>query len=193
MGTTFKHIILFASLVIHVPLCKPCITRAGDQIFLDDPIEEAEEQWYKGVEIYANKFTPDKCNYGEWNKGDYPAAYMRKMRYKGFVVITKDPEGNQGPVPIKGLERLMDIVEQRAKDLGANMICGGKIEKSPYNAPAPNSTGKNEFVYEFTGIALHSGPPVPPELANSSETLYRFNKVYLLFNVIVMVYSKVWL
>jgi hypothetical protein len=156
---------------------------------LDDPIEEAEDQWYKGVEIYANKFTPDKCNYGEWNKGDYPAAYIRKLRYKGFIVITKDPDDND--LPIKALERLMDIVQQRAEDLGANLICGGKIEKSPYNAPAPNSTGKNEFVYEFTGTSLHSGPPVPPDLDSSSGNMYRLEKVFLLLNVMPIIYSKV--
>ena len=70
------------------------------------------------------------------------------------------------------------------------MICGGKIEKSPYNAPAPNSTGKNEFVYEFTGTAFHSGPPVPPDFGNSGGTMYRLKNVFWLFIVIAMIYSN---
>ena len=192
MNIKTQYLFLFTFVIAQLSFIESCITRTGDQTFLDDPLEEDEQQWYKGIEIYANKFNPDKCNYGEWNKGDYPAAYMRKMRYKGFISISNDPINNHNKPqsPIKDLKRLMDIVEQRAQELGANIVCGGNIDKSPYKHPAPNTSEIEEYVYEFYGVALHSGPPIPSDTQTSNAEVCRITHLSLLFNVIVITFAK---
>ena len=168
-------------------ITQSCLTRAGDQLFLDDPIEEDYTQIYNGVEIYANNYVPDKCNSGEWSKGEYPAAYLRKLRYKGFIAISKDPERSRIPKPIMGVERLMDLVSKAAKELGANIVCGGHIDKAPYKAPSPNTSLIKEFTYEFYGSALRFGPPIPPEEYNSGAGLHSVKEILMLTNVIVMI------
>ena len=62
-------------------IAESCLTRAGEQIFLDNLVEEDVTQIYNGVKIYAKTCTPDKCDSGERSIGDFPAAYMRKPRY----------------------------------------------------------------------------------------------------------------
>ena len=182
-------VLVVAILILQFKTIESCLTRAGDQLFLDDPIEEDVTQIYNGVEIYANKYTPDKCNYGEWSKGDYPAAYMRKLRYKGFIAVSKDTERSQTPKPIMEVERLMDIVRKAAKELGANIVCGGHIDKAPYNAPSPNTSAINKFTYEFYGSALHFGPPIPPEEYSSGAGIDSIEALCLLTNIIMIISS----
>ena len=176
-------------LSLQLNLTQSCLTRAGDQLFLDDPIEEDYTQIYNGVEVYANNYVPDKCNAGEWSTGDYPAAYLRKLRYKGFIAISKDIEHSRNPKPIMGVERLMDLVTKAAKELGANIVCGGHIDKAPYMAPSPNVSLINEFTYEFYGSALRFGPPIPPEEYRSGANLHSVKNLCILVNIIVITFS----
>ena len=187
LTTLFFLFIIVLSLQLHVT--QSCLTRAGDQLFLDDPIEEDYTQIYKGVEVYANNYVPDKCNAGEWSTGDYPAAYLRKLRYKGFIAISKDIEHSRNPKPIMGVERLMDLVTKAAKELGANIVCGGHIDKAPYMAPSPNASLINEFTYEFYGSALRFGPPIPPEDYRSGANLHSVKNLCILVNIIVVIFS----
>ena len=123
-----------------------CGVREGSQYRL----YETKDVKYNGIEIYTNRFTPDKCNYGEWSKGHFPAGYTRTMHYKGFIATSTDPDANE--TPIMTLERLMEIVRKSAKGIGANLICGGKIEKSLYES----TNSSNQYTYEFHGTALYS-------------------------------------
>jgi hypothetical protein len=94
------------------------------------------------VEIYFENSNPDKCNYGEWSKGADIPRYYRKMDYKGVIVASKNNSD-----PIKTLVRLMEVVKETAKMIGANLVCGGRIYKIP---PA------NNVSYEFIGTGLRS-------------------------------------
>ena len=187
LTSLFLLITFILSLQLH--FARSCLTRAGDQLFLDDPIEEDYTQIYNGVEIYANNYVPDKCNAGEWSKGDYPAAYLRKLRYKGFIAISKDIEHSRNPKPIMGVERLMDLVARAAKELGANIVCGGHIDKAPYMAPSPNVSLINEFTFEFYGSALRFGPPIPPEEYHSDANSHSVKNLCILVNIIAVIFS----
>ena len=95
------------------------------------------------VEIYFEHFNPDRCNYGEWSKGETGAYLYRKMDYKDIIdvsVIGKDDEG-----PSLARTRLYVAVKEKAKTIGANLVCGGKlIQKSTENS------------YEFIGTGFRS-------------------------------------
>ena len=140
------HILIIFNCTLLVVNSCMSLVREGDQIRL----YETKDMGYNGTEIYTNRFTPDKCNYGEWSKGHFPAGYSRTMNYKGFIAISTDPDANE--TPITTLERLMEIVRKTAKGIKANLICGGKIEKSLYES----KNSSYQYTYEFHGTALYS-------------------------------------
>ena len=153
-------------------IVKSCMIREGDQMHL----YETEDIRYNGTEIFTNSFTPDKCNYGEWSKGSFPAGYTRTMDYKGFIAISMDPDANESPITT--LERLMEIVRKSAKRIGANLICGGNIEKSLYES----TNSSNQYTYEFHGTALHS----------KGDKLYNMKGMTCICCALVLIFSNVF-
>ena len=101
-------------------------------------------------------------------------------------------EHSRNPKPIMGVERLMDLVAKAAKELGANIVCGGHIDKAPYMAPSPNVSLINEFTYEFYGSALRFGPPIPPEEYSSGANLHPVKDLCVLVNIVTVIFSMLF-